>query len=98
MVMRFPLGENLNTTVFNDHAKVAKDLAVTLCFYKGKFQIKSADKLSDELCVLVMGQQDTSNELFNLPAFCFRSGSLVSYQTAQNLTRTKSITRHDHCG
>lgn len=97
--MRLLLGENLNTTVFNDHAKVAKDLTVTLCFYKGKFQIKSADKLSDELCVLIMSQQDTSNnELFNLPAFCFRSSSLVSYQAAQDLTRTKSITRHDHCG
>ncbi|RBR25011.1 uncharacterized protein FIESC28_02281 [Fusarium coffeatum] len=72
MVMSLPLGEYLKTTVFNNHAEVAKDLTVTLCFYKRKFQIKSADKLSDELCVLIMGQQDTSNnELFNLPAFCF---------------------------
>ena len=94
MVMRFPLVENLNTTLFNDHAEVARDLTATLYFYKEESQIKSADKLSDELYVLIMGQQDiNNNELFNFPVFCFRSSSFASHETVQNLSRAKSINR-----
>ncbi|KAH7197290.1 uncharacterized protein B0J16DRAFT_408928 [Fusarium flagelliforme] len=80
MVMCFPLGENLNTTIFNDHAEVAKDLTVTLYFYKGKFEIKSADKLSDELYVRITGEQNTGkNKMFHIHLHSPSGPAVVGY-------------------
>lgn len=63
IVMHFPLGDNPNTTVFNDKGSVTDDFTVTLQFISGQFEVIRAQKLTDDVYHMIMGKEDASENV-----------------------------------